>query len=95
MKTTRYALIIATTLALSTLGTAARAESNDDMSFSGMFKVDRIDTNKDGMVAKAEFLAMMGKAWDMKAAEMKAKGAVMTAEQFKAFNTWLSRGEKN
>ena len=35
-------------LALGAFGTAARAETNDDMSYSGMFKADRIDKNKDG-----------------------------------------------
>ncbi len=54
-----------------------RAETADDMSFSGMFKSDRIDGNKDGMVSKAEFLAQMGKVWDMKMKEMHIKGDKM------------------
>jgi Ni2+-binding GTPase involved in maturation of urease and hydrogenase len=87
-------LAIATAAALGG-ATSARAETNDDMSFSGMFKADRLDVNKDNMVSKAEFLAMMDKAYDMKAKEMKAKSMGMTMEQFKAFSAWLSRGEKN
>ena len=73
----------------------AYAQTSDDMSFSGMSKPDRIDANKDGMVSKAEFLAMMERAYDMKAKEMKAQPVGMTMEQFKAFSSWLSRGEKN
>ena len=76
-------------------GTAVRAETADDMSFSGMFKADRLDGNKDGMVSKAEFMAMMDKAWDMKSKEMKVSGDKMTMQQMAAFNQWLSRGEKN
>jgi hypothetical protein len=87
-------LALATAAALSS-AMPARAETHDDMSFSGMFKADRIDGNKDGMVSKAEFLAMMEKAYDMKAKEMKAKTVGMSMEQFKAFSSWLSRGEKN
>ena len=87
-------LALATAASLGSAG-LAHAETNDDMSFSGMFKADRIDGNKDGMVSKAEFMAMMEKAYDMKAKEMKAKPVGMTMEQFKAFTAWLSRGEKN
>ncbi len=87
-------LTLATVAAFGSLG-SARAENADDMSFAGLFKADRIDKNKDGMVSKAEFLAMMAKAYDMKAKEMKAKRAGMDGEQMKAFTTWLSRGEKN
>ena len=82
-------------LALTTSSLAVRAEGNDDMSFSGMFKLDRIDKNKDGMVSKAEFLEMMGKAYDMKAKEMKVKGGMMGTDDYKAFSAFLSRGEKN
>ena len=95
MKTQRWIIMLAATLALSTLGTAARAENQDDNSFSGMFTLARMDTDKDGMVSKAEFLAMMAKVWDMKAKEMKVKGDKMTMEDFKKVSGFLSRGEKN
>jgi hypothetical protein len=93
----RHKLLILALATAAAVGgiTAAHAENNDDMSFSGMFKSDRLDANKDGMVSKAEFIAMMDKAYDMKAKEMKAKPGAMNPEQFKAFMAWLSRGEKN
>ena len=93
--TQRNFALIATAAVMAFAGTAVRAETNDDMSFSGMFKADRLDANKDGMVSKAEFMAMMEKAWDMKSKEMKVSSDKMTMQQMTAFNQWLSRGEKN
>ena len=87
--------LIAISFALIAGSSAARAETNDDASFSGMFKPAMMDTNKDGMVSKAEFLAAMGKAWDMKAKEMMVKGDMMADVDFKSFMGFLSRGEKN
>lgn len=87
--------LVAISFALIAGSSVARAESNDDASFSGMFKMEMMDKNKDGMLSKAEFLAMMGKAWDMKAKEMKVKGGMMSDADFKAFMGFLSRGEKN
>lgn len=85
--------LVAAALALSLAGTAARAESNDDMSFSGMYKVDRIDRNKDKMVSRAEFLEQMGKVWDMKAREMKVKDMkMMTPADFQQVLMYLKAG---
>ena len=95
MKTKAFFAILATSVALGGFGIAAHAETDDDMSFSGMFKVDRIDGNKDGMVSKAEFLAMMGKVWDMKAKEMKVKSDKMSPEEFRKFANFFPRGERN
>jgi len=92
MNTSPRLAVFAAALALGLAGTAARAESNDDMSFSGMFKTDRIDSNKDGMVSKAEFLAQMGKVWDMKAKEMKAKGDRMTPADYQQVLMYLKAG---
>lgn len=59
--------------------------------FREMFKMEQMDKDKDGMVSKKEFMAMMDKAWDMKAKEMKAKDGKMTPAQmqdfWKDFNT--------
>jgi len=95
MQVRRTLTLVATSLALLSIGTAARAETQDDNSFSGMFILSKMDTNKDGMVSKAEFLAMMGKVWDMKAKEMQVKGDKMNAEDVKKLSGFLSRGEKN
>jgi len=72
----------------------AHAQTQEDMSFGGMVKMDRMDTNKDGMVSKAEFLTAMGKMWDMKAKEMKVKGDKMSSAEFLDLTYFLSRGEK-
>jgi hypothetical protein len=102
MKSQRLIAILTASIALSAFaafGTVARADNVDDSSFSGMFLLDRIDGmkdgKKDGMVSKAEYLAMMAKIWDMKAKEMNMKGDKMSAEEFKQLSKWLSRGEKN
>ena len=81
-------------LVLSTSGGLARAQSPDDMSFSGMVKTDRM-LAKQNTMTKAEFMAMAEKAWDMKAKEMKVTGDKMTEAQYMAFVQFLSRGEKN
>jgi Ca2+-binding EF-hand superfamily protein len=86
MQARQLIAIAMATLALGTFGSAARADNTmDDSSFSGMWKMDYIDKNKDGMVSKAEFMEMMTKAWEMKAKAMKVKGDKMTAEEFKKF----------
>ncbi len=94
MKTRQTLAILFTTLALGAFGTAAHAESNDDMSFSGMFKSDRIDKNKDKMVSKAEFIEMMSKVWDMKAKEMKVSDKAMkfTMQQYEQVLMYMKAG---
>lgn len=87
----RHTLLALTAAALMAVGTAARAESNDDMSFSGMFKPDRIAA-KDGMVSKAEFLNQMGKVWDMKLKEMKVKGDRITMQQLQEILQYMRAG---
>ena len=83
MQMQRFIATLTAALVLGAAGTAVRAETADDMSFSGMFKLDRIDKNKDKMVSKAEFLEMMGKVWDMKAKEMKVKDGKMAEDVYK------------
>jgi hypothetical protein len=95
MKIKNLLSVVALGLALSTVGTTAHAALDGDNSFSGMMKMAMIDANKDGMVSKAEYLAMMTKIWDMKAAEMKVKGDMMSPADFAALVGFLSRGEKN
>ena len=93
MKIQRTLVLAATTALLLASGSAVRAETMDDNSFSGMFTLAQMDSNKDGMVSKAEFLAMMGKVWDMKAKEMAVKGDKMSGDEMKKLVTWLSRGQ--
>ncbi|WP_298826633.1 hypothetical protein [uncultured Piscinibacter sp.] len=74
-------------LALATCGGAAFAQGD---TYSRLFEMQQMDRNKDGMVSKAEYLAMVAKAWDMKAAEMKVKGR-MTLEQLHELEKILGR----
>jgi hypothetical protein len=85
-------LLAAATVALMAISIPALAETNDDMSFSGMFKLDRLDRNKDRMVSRAEFLDQMGRVWDMKAKEMKAKRDLLTEQELQQVLMYLRAG---
>ena len=50
-----------------------------------LFKMDKLDADKDGMVSKKEFMAMMDKAYDMHAKAAAAKGGQMTEPQVMEF----------
>lgn len=77
-KTLGRALIVASAfLALNTMA----ASHSGAMKASDMLKMEMMDTNKDGMVSKEEFLAAMGKVFDMKAKEMNAKDGKIDAGQ--------------
>lgn len=74
-------------LALTTCGGAASAQGDI---YSRLFEMRQMDRNKDGMVSKEEYLAMVAKAWDMKAAELKVKGR-MSPEQLRELEKVLGR----
>lgn len=79
-------LVIATAMAgLSGLSGPARAAEGTQDDFMILFKMQMMDKNKDTMVSKKEFMAMMDKAYDMKAKAMGAKGGMMTEAQMKEF----------
>ena len=59
----------------------AASHAAGEMKASDMTKMPMMDTNKDGMVSKEEFLAAMGKVFDMKAKEMNAKDGKLDAGQ--------------
>jgi hypothetical protein len=92
MKTQRLIAILSTALALGAFDTAAHAQTSDDMTFAGIMKADKVDKNKDGMVSKAEFIAMMGKIWDMKAKEMKAKDDKINMQQYEQILAYMRLG---
>jgi hypothetical protein len=71
---------------------AARAEAMDDMRFGDIATVRMMDSNKDGMVSKAEFLEKMGKLYDMKAKKMGSKAGVMSSIEFDEFAKYLRAG---
>ena len=60
--------------------------------FKDLFKMVMMDKDKDGMVSKKEFMAMMDKAYDMKAKAMGAKGGMITEAQMKEFLKSLYTG---
>lgn len=90
--TTRLLAAVSLALASALASAPAMAETHDDMSFSGMFKLDRIDGNKDRMVSRAEFLAQMGKVWDMKMKEMKVSRDLVTEQQLKDILMYMRAG---
>jgi hypothetical protein len=92
MQARQLIAIASTAFALCAFGTAAHAQMPNDFSFTGMWKMDYVDKDKDGMVSKAEFVALMTKAWDMKSKEMKVKQDKMTAEEFKKFRESFTPG---
>jgi hypothetical protein len=77
-KTLSRGLIVATAF----FAMNAMADTLPAAKIAEMMTVKMIDTNKDGMVSKAEFLAMAGKAFDMKATEMKAKDGKLQADHY-------------
>lgn len=90
MKHTLVALTLAGAAACA--ATPAFAETDADASFSGMIAMSRIDKNKDGMVSKKEFLDAMGKVWDMKAKQMKAKDGNFDKAQMEQILMYLRAG---
>ena len=78
-------LVIATATAFAGLSVPARAAEGTQDDFMLFFKMEMMDKNKDGMVSKQEFMAMMDKAYDMKAKAMGAKGGMITEAQMKDF----------
>ncbi len=78
----------AVAIALVATGTASFAQGDI---YSRLFEMQQMDRNKDGMVSKDEFIAMVSKLWDMKVAEMKVKGGKMSPDQIKEVEKILGR----
>lgn len=86
------ALVITAATALVGISGPARAVEGTQDDFMLLFKMSNMDKNKDGMVSKKEFMAMMDKAYDMKAKGMGAKAGLMTEAQIKEFLKSLYTG---
>lgn len=71
---------------------AAHADGIENMGFGDVMSMKMIDTNKDGMVSKAEFLDMMGKLFDAKAKKMGVKGGKMTLAEFDEVLKYMRAG---
>lgn len=92
MSTKQIITTLAASLMLGLTALPAMAETEADMSFDGLTKMERMDKNKDGMVSKKEFLDMMSAMWDAKAKKMKLKDGMMSSEDFKQVLMYLKAG---
>lgn len=83
---TLAAALIAATAATTTLGLAgaARAAEGDTQDPFMLFRMVMLDKNRDGMVSKKEFMAMVEKAYDMKVRESGARGGLLSEAQMQA-----------
>jgi hypothetical protein len=75
-------------IAIATTATASFAEGDI---YSRLFEMKQMDQNKDSMVSKDEFLAMVSKLWDMKMDEQKITGGKLTEGQIKELEKVLGR----
>lgn len=85
MFTKRFIAAIVAASALGGVGLPAMAQEGTQDDFMILFKMDKLDANKDGMVSKQEFMAMMDKAFDMHVKSAGAKGAQLTEPQMMEF----------
>ncbi|WP_164886660.1 hypothetical protein [Piscinibacter defluvii] len=77
-------------LALALAAGSGAAFADGDI-YSRLMEMREMDRNKDGMVSKEEFLAMIAKAWDMHAQENKLRDGKLNAEQVKSLEKLLGR----
>ena len=92
MLTKKLATVLVIATAVAGFSGAARAQEGTQDDFMLFFKMPMMDKNKDGMVSKKEFMAMMEKAYDMKSTKMGAKGGMITEAQMKEFLKSLYTG---
>ena len=88
MKTATLVRGAVVAIAVAATGTVAFAEGDI---YSRLFEMKQMDRNKDGMVSKEEFLAMVAKLWDMHTLEINIKGSKMTPEQLRELEKRLGR----
>ena len=88
MNTTTLLRTAAIAVAMVTSGASASAQGDI---YSRLFEMRQMDRNKDGMVSKEEFLAMVAKLWDMQATEMKVKDGKLNPDQVKELEKLLGR----
>jgi hypothetical protein len=85
MLSNKFAAAIVVASAIAGFGAPAHAIEGTQDDFMILFKMEMMDKNKDGMVSKKEFMAMMDKAYDMKAKAMGAKNGLLTEAQMREF----------
>lgn len=95
MKSTSIARTLALAAALATTAGSALAQAPTNAeyyAFKEIMSMRMMDKDKDGMVSRAEYMDMMGKAWDMNAAKMGVKGDRMTSQQFQEILMYMRAG---
>jgi hypothetical protein len=85
MLTLKKTLALSALLASTLLAVHAPARAAELDEWQLMISHKMMDKDKNGMVSRKEFLDMMGKAYDMKAKEMKADAKGMNEAELKAF----------
>jgi EF hand len=90
MKTVNRALIVA----MACVSLHAAADTLPPAKMKEMMSLASMDTNKDGRVSREEFLAMMGKIYDMKMEDMGVKDGKIDAAQLQALHRalWVAAG---
>jgi hypothetical protein len=82
MKTVNRALIVA----MACVSLHAAADTLPPAKMKEMMSFTMMDANKDGKVSREEFLAMMGKVYDMKMQDMGVKDGKIDAKQLEALH---------
>lgn len=92
MKHRKHGLLLAAALVTSAFAAPGWAQTAEDKSMTSMFKLERVDSNKDRMVSREEFLAQMGKVWDMKVKEMKIQRDRINEQEMQQILMYLRAG---
>ncbi len=88
----RIAAVLALSAALARPAFAQAPANAEYYPLAEIMSMKMMDKNKDGMVARQEFLDMMAMAWDMNARKMGVKGDRMTPDQFAEILRYLRAG---
>ena len=93
MKIKQSLVVFAAIVALGSFTAPASAANGELLPFDQMLLMGQADKNKDGMVSKQEFMKVMEKVWDMKAAEMKVKKNKMSGAEIDQLLMYLKAGK--
>jgi hypothetical protein len=88
MKASQLVRVAAIALAASVIGTAAQAQGDI---YSRLMQMHEMDRNKDGMISKQEFMAMIAKMWDNYVTEKKISGNKIREVDLKELEKILGR----
>jgi hypothetical protein len=83
--------IARTLVVAAALGSATVIANAEGDIYSRLMTMKELQATKEGMVTKEKFLEMVGKMWDMKAQEMKAKDGMLSPQQLKELQRVLGR----